>query len=152
VSTPTPPAGQLFLVVGYEGSPPAHRALDGAVRLLQGREGRIDVVYVAHLTSLEMLSADAIAEMERDFNEVEQDLRTEVAQELSGREDRWAFQRRQGPITEELLAAAAELQEAHPHDTVAVVVGSSAQAMHRMIGSVAVSLARHAPVPVVIVP
>jgi nucleotide-binding universal stress UspA family protein len=90
--------------------------------------------------------------MERDFDEVEQDLRTEVAQELSGREERWAFQRRQGLITEQLLAAARELQDAHPDGTVAVVVGSSAQAMHRMIGSVAVSLARHTRVPVVIVP
>ncbi|HYZ55209.1 MAG TPA: hypothetical protein VE733_17145 [Streptosporangiaceae bacterium] len=33
-----------------------------------------------------------------------------------------------------------------------LVVGSSSQAAHRMIGSVAVSLARHTPVPLVIVP
>jgi len=35
---------------------------------------------------------------------------------------------------------------------VALVVGSSSHAMHRVIGSVAVSLSRHSPVPLVIVP
>ncbi len=55
-------------------------------------------------------------------------------------------------ITDQLLAAAAGIQDAHPGDTVGIVVGSSTHAMHRMIGSVAVSLARRAPVPVIIVP
>jgi nucleotide-binding universal stress UspA family protein len=41
---------------------------------------------------------------------------------------------------------------ARPDDVVTVVVGSSSSAMHRMVGSVAVSLARHSPVPVIIVP
>ena len=41
---------------------------------------------------------------------------------------------------------------ADPDDTVALVVGSSSHAMHRVIGSVAVSLSRHSPVPLVIVP
>lgn len=39
-----------------------------------------------------------------------------------------------------------------PDDNVAIVVGSSSSALHRVAGSVAVSLARHSPVPVVIVP
>jgi hypothetical protein len=68
MTTAAPPAGFLHLVVGYDGSPPASRALDGAVRLLQGRVGRIDVVYVAHLSSLVQLSPGAIAEMECDFS------------------------------------------------------------------------------------
>jgi nucleotide-binding universal stress UspA family protein len=147
-----PPAGNLRLVVGYDGSPPACRALDSAVSLRAGRTGDLTVLYVAHLTSLEMLSAAAVAEMEADFDEVEQDLRAQASAQLKGREEHWSFQRRQGIITDELLAAATEIREAHPGDTVGIVVGSSSQAMHRMIGSVAVSLARHTPVPVVIVP
>ena len=39
-----PSAGFLRIVVGYDGSAPASRALDAAVRLLQGQIGRIDVV------------------------------------------------------------------------------------------------------------
>jgi nucleotide-binding universal stress UspA family protein len=78
MTTTTPAAGFLHLVVGYDGSPPASRALDGAARLLQGRTGRIDVVYVAHLSSLAMLSPGAIAEIEKDFNEIEQELRAQA--------------------------------------------------------------------------
>ena len=147
------PTSFLHLVVGYDGSPPASRALDGAVRLLQGRTGSIDVVYVAHLSSLIMLSADAIAEMEQDFSEVEQELRAQAAKELQGRVEAWGFQRRQGMIPEELIAEATGLQEAGaPGTVVVIVVGSSSHASHRVVGSVAVSLARHSPVPVVIVP
>jgi nucleotide-binding universal stress UspA family protein len=152
VTTAQPPAPDLYLVVGYDGSPPASRALDAAIRLLQGRAGRIDVVYVAHLTSVDMMSAGAVAELESTFDEVEQDLRTQAAKQLSGHEERWTFERYQGQIPAELLTAAARISEAHPEGTVSIVVGSSSSAAHRLIGSVAVSLARHAPVPVVIVP
>src|SRR5579872_3549351 len=89
MNTPQPSSGNLFLVVGYDGSPPSSRALDAAVRLLQGRSGRIDVVYVAHLPAVDMLSAGAVAEMEVSFDEIERDLRAAVSKQLDGREDRW---------------------------------------------------------------
>ena len=76
MSTTTPPTTDLRLVVGYDGSPPASRALDAAVRLLQGRTGRIDVVYVAHLSSMAALSPGAVAELETGFDDVEHELRT----------------------------------------------------------------------------
>ncbi len=66
MTSAAPPTGFLHLVVGYDGSPPAIRALDGAVRLLQGRIGRIAVVYVAYLSSVAMLSPGAITEIEKD--------------------------------------------------------------------------------------
>jgi nucleotide-binding universal stress UspA family protein len=152
VSTATPPAADLRLVVGYDGSPPATRALDGAVNLLRGRTGSIDLVYVAHLPSMAALSAGAVAELEADFDEVEQELRGMIGARLSGREERWDFERRQGQIVEELLAAAADTSTAHPDATVVLVVGSSSQVTHRIVGSVAVGLARHSPVPLVVVP
>jgi nucleotide-binding universal stress UspA family protein len=151
MSTPAP-ARDLYLVVGYDGSPPAIRALDAAARLLQGRTGRIEVVYVAHLPSIDMMSAGAVAEMEVTFDEIEQDLRTSAEKQLRDYEDRWGYQRREGPIAEDLIAVAAGIGDAHPGDSVVIVVGSSSTAMHRVVGSVAVSLARHSPVPVVVVP
>jgi nucleotide-binding universal stress UspA family protein len=151
MSTDTP-SPALYLVVGYDGSPPASRALDAAVRLLHGRDGRVDVVYVAHLPAIDMMSADAIVEMKADFDEIERDLRTAAGQQLRGREERWQFERRQGQIADALLAAAAAISDSRPGDTVTIVVGSSSQAMHRVVGSVAVSLARRSPVPVVVVP
>jgi nucleotide-binding universal stress UspA family protein len=137
VSTTTPPATDLRLVVGYDGSPPASRALDAAVRLLQGRTGRIEVVYVAHLPSMAALSPGAVSELETDFDDIERELRTMVAEQLRDREQSWGFERRQGLIAEELIAAAKTLGAAHPDSAV---------------GSVAVSLARHSPVPLVVVP
>ena len=152
VNTSAPSTGNLYLVVGFDGSPPAIRALDAAVSLLRGRTGDIDVVYVAHLTSLDMLSPGATAEMELSFDEVERDLRAQAGEQLRGREERWRFERRQGVITDQLIAVAAQIRDVHPSDYVAIVVGSSSHAMHRVVGSAAIGLARHSPVPLVIVP
>jgi nucleotide-binding universal stress UspA family protein len=144
--------GDLYLVVGYDGSPPASRALDAAARLLRGRTGRVEVVYVAHLPSIDMMSPGAVAEMEVSFDEIARDLHAEAGEQLRGREERWKFERRQGLIPDELIAAATTIRDAHPGDNVAIVVGSSSHAMHRVVGSVAVSLARHSQVPIVVVP
>ena len=116
----------------------------------------MELVYVAHLTSTVMLSADAIAEMETDFDEIEQELRAQAAEELRDRVESWGFQRLQGLIAEELIAVAAAISQADADagtdGTVVIVVGSSSHAAHRVIGSVAVNLARHSTVPLVIVP
>jgi nucleotide-binding universal stress UspA family protein len=148
----TPPAPSLHLVTGYDGSAPATRALDAAARLLQGRHGSIDVVYVAHVPTVDMMSADALAQVEADFGEIEKELRASAAAQLDGRGAAWDFQRRRGFIVEELIAAATATRDAHPGDIVTIVVGSSSHASHRIVGSVAVGLARHCPVPLVIVP
>ena len=143
---------RLHLVVGYDGSDPANRALDAAVRLLRGRQGGIDVIYVANLPGVDALSFGAVAEMESDFDEIEKELRATVTERLNGLGIAWDFQRRQGPITHELLEAATAVEQAHPGDTTVVVVGSSSHASHRLLGSVAVGLARRCPVPLTIVP
>ena len=83
MTTAMPPARFQHLVVGYDGSPPASRALDAAAQQLQGRPGRLDVVYVAHLSSLVALSPGAVAEMEEDFDEIEKDLSIWTAEERS---------------------------------------------------------------------
>jgi nucleotide-binding universal stress UspA family protein len=147
-----PPAGNLYLVVGYDGSPPATRALDAAVRLLSGRSGTIEVVYVAHLPSIDAMSPGAVAEMEADFDDIAQELHTAASEQLRDREERWQFQRREGLIPDELIAVATGIRDAHPGDTVVIAVGSSSHAMHRVVGSVAVSLARRSAVPLVVVP
>ena len=151
MATDVPPTGFVHLVVGYDGSAPASRALDAAVRLLQGRTGRIAVVYVTQLSSLAMLSPGAITEIESDFDEIEQELRVAAAEQLDGRVAAWEFARREGVVASELIAAATAIRDAH-EETVAIVVGSSSHASHRVVGSVAVSLARRSPVPIVIVP
>jgi nucleotide-binding universal stress UspA family protein len=152
MTTATPPAAFVRLVVGYDGSPPASRALDAAVRLLQGRSGRIDVVYVSQLSSLAMLSPGAIAEIESDFEEIEQELRAAAAGQLGASGVTWEFERRQGIVTDQLIGAATTVRDPDNDQTVVIVVGSSSHATHRAVGSIAVGLARHSPVPLVIVP
>jgi nucleotide-binding universal stress UspA family protein len=93
--------------------------------------------------------------METTFDEITRDLQTQASDQLRGREERWRFERGQDMLTDitgVLIGAAERIRDAHPGDNVAIVVGSSSQARHRVVGSVAVSLARHAPVPIVIVP
>ncbi|HLN68045.1 MAG TPA: universal stress protein [Streptosporangiaceae bacterium] len=152
MSTDAPAVPGVHLVVGFDGSPPAARALDAAVRLLMVRPGQITVLWVAHLTSTVELSADAVAIVESDFDQIAGELRAAAAERLGGRGVSWDFQRRQGPIAHELIAVAESMHAARPDDVVAIVVGSSSSAMHRMVGSVAVNLARHSPVPAIIVP
>lgn len=119
------PTTDLRLLVGYDGSPPAERARNAAVNLLQGRTGRIEVVYVAHMSSMAALSPAAVTELETDFDEIEQELRTAVGEQLRVRVEGWDFERREGLIAEELLAAAKNIGAAHPDATVVIVVGSS---------------------------
>ena len=155
MNTAMPTGGNLYLVVGYDGSDPSVRALDAAAALLRGRTGSIDVVYVPHLPSVDMMSPDAVAGMQVTFDEIARDLHAQASKQLRGHEERWRFERSQGmvnDITDVLIGVAKQIRDARPDDNVAIVVGSSSQAMHRVVGSVAVSLARHAPVPLVIVP
>ena len=141
----------LHLVVGYDGSSPANRALDAALALRQGRRGHITVAYVAHVPSEAMFSANAVAAIDESLKEIEQDLGAAVTERLRNEED-WGFEGRVGIISDELLAVAKEVRESSPNGTVAIVVGTSSHAMHHLLGSVAVSLARRSSVPVVMVP
>jgi nucleotide-binding universal stress UspA family protein len=152
MSDDAPAAPQAHLVVGFDGSAAATRALDAAIRLLSIRPGRITVLWVAHLASTVELSADAVAIVEADFDEVAREIRAAAAQRLDASSVPWDFAWRQGLIAPELIALAESVHSAQPDDVAVVVVGSSSSAMHRVVGSVAVSLARHSPVPLMIVP
>jgi nucleotide-binding universal stress UspA family protein len=152
VSAETSALSEAHLVVGFDATPPATRALDVAIRLLTVRPGRITVVWVAHLTTTESLSADAVAIVESDFEVVARELRAAASERLEGHGVQWDFEWRQGLIARELIAVADAIRAARPDNVVGIVVGSSSSAMHRMVGSVAVNLAHHSPVPVTIVP
>jgi|SRR5215471_5393673 len=153
MSAKTTRVRELHLIVGFDGSPAALRALDTSARLLAVRPpGRMTVVWVAHLASTVSLSADAVAIVEHDFDQVAQELRAAAAKQLGDSQVAWDFRWRQGQIAHELIAVAKSVQAAEPDDVVIIEVGSSSSAMHRMVGSVAVNLAHHSPVPVTIVP
>jgi nucleotide-binding universal stress UspA family protein len=149
MTTARPPEAFLHLVVGYDGSPPARRALDAAILLLHGRTGRIDVVYVTHMP---VVAEDPAAPVDIEPGQVAQELRAMAAGQLRDCGAAWEFEHRQGVAAQELGAAAEGIGDANPDRFVMIVVGSSSSAIHRVAGSVAVHLGRHPPVPLLIVP
>ncbi len=145
--------GRLLVVVGFDGSEPAFRALDAAQRLVLGRVGSIEVVYVAHLSVGASMSSEAQVELNKDFDDAEAEFAKAVSAYMEGHEQRWRFQRRDGPIAHELLAVADELRRDYGEEaTVIIIVGSAVQTYHHVVGSVPVSLVRHAKYPIVVVP
>jgi nucleotide-binding universal stress UspA family protein len=150
----TPPQGRLVLVVGFDGSQPAQRALRLAERLLDHRQGWLEVIYVAHVPAIRsaaaaVVDAEAAAELERSLDETSENLSREVRSLLAAREQRWQFRRRDGSKDSELIAAANEARnEAGPGSTVAIVVGNE----HRTFSSVPGALTRRSPYPLIVVP
>jgi len=149
----SPPSAPVFAVVGFDGSPPARRALDGAARLLHGRVGQLEVVFVASVPGVAAISAEATGAIETSLDGWERELSEEVRTRLEGHEVPWHFQRRDGAVAPELIAAADELRRLHgPDPKIVIVVGGSSQRHHRHFGSSTLDVVRHDRYPVVVEP
>jgi nucleotide-binding universal stress UspA family protein len=147
------PATPLLAVVGYDGTAPSAAALDAAIRLIDGRAGHLAVVWVAHVSSTAAMSAEAEAGLRQGFGPVADELDDEVRAIMDDREPRWSFQRRDGSVAHELVAAAKQLRRQQgPEPTIVIIVGAPVQRLHHMIGSVPVALAREAKFPLLVVP
>ena len=139
----------LVMVVGYEGSDPARRALAAAGRILGGREGWIEVVYVAPSAGGDHDSSGPAADVTDSLGAAPGDLHYEVRSVLEAQKQPWRLRSTSGAVAEELITAARAIaREGGPSRTVVVVVGSD----HRLAFSVPVTLARQSGFPVVIVP
>ena len=138
----------LVLVVGYEGSDPARRALAAAGRILQGREGWIEVVYVEPTEEGEHDSPKPAADVMDSLGSAKVDLHYEVRSVLEAEKQPWRLRSTRGAVAEELTRAALAIaDEGGPSRTVVIVVGSD----HRLAFSVPVTLARQSNCPVIIV-
>jgi len=149
----------VYAVVGFDGSASALRALDAASRLLKDRPGGMEIVYVAHLSAL-LADGDvggrAFAEVRQGFDDATRELSDEVrahqqAAHLRGAAQHWHFQRRDGAIAGQLIAAADELRRRHGPGAVVIVVGRSEHGYHHVLGSVPQALERHAHYPVIVI-
>jgi len=150
----------VYAVVGFDGSASALRALDAASRLLNDRPGGMEIVYVAHLPALITagdVSGRALAEVRQGFDDATRELSDEVrahlqATQLRGAAQHWHFQRRDGAIAGQLIAAADELRRQHRTDaSVVIIVGRSENGYHHLLGSVPQALERHAHYPVIVI-
>jgi len=143
----------LVVVVGFDGTQPSRRALLGAVKLLQDHPGRIEVVFVAHVPGTVALAPQGITALEESLSSEEQDL-TKMADEiLTDTDVKWRFQRRNGDIAAELLAAGQEeLESEGPSTHVVVVVGGSAHKIDRYLNSTPAKVIRQDRFEVIVIP
>ncbi|MGH3244042.1 MAG: universal stress protein [Spirillospora sp.] len=138
--------GPKVIVAGIDGSDTSLRGGAYAWGLARRSGATLILVHVAPTSSMSTLTPGGAAAMRETADQITADLRREL-EEASGRADvRYEFVTEQGdPYT--VLARVAD-----EHRADAVVVGASAQAGHRLIGSVAVKLVRAGRWPVTVVP
>ena len=147
------PGKRLVMVVGYDGTEPSRRALEEAEDLLRNREGSLELVFVAHVSSSAALAAGAVPGILEGLDEEEKSLAEEVRSRLMEQDHPWHFQRRGGSVPAELMAVASDLQEQYGDAAeILVVVGGSAHRVHHVAGGVGSSVARSDRVPVLVVP
>ncbi|WP_433462936.1 universal stress protein [Spirillospora sp. CA-128828] len=138
--------GPKVIVVGVDGSETALRAGAYAWGLARRGGARLVVVHVAPVASLTTLTPGGAAVMRETADEIAAEIRRELAAAAGRDRVAYEFVTEQGdPYT--VLARVADESRAD-----AVVVGASAQAGHRFIGSVAVRLVRTGRWPVTVVP
>jgi hypothetical protein len=143
----------LVVVVGFDGTEPSRRALLSAVGLLQDHPGRLEVVFVAHVPSTVALAAQGIPAVQEGMNTEERELAKMAEEILRDTDVKWRFQRRNGEIAPELLAAGQdELDSEGPSTRVVVVVGGSAHKIDRYLNSTPARVIRQDRFEVVVVP
>ncbi|TDD90412.1 universal stress protein [Actinomadura darangshiensis] len=138
--------GPKVIVAGVDGSETSLRAGAYAWGLARRGSARLIVVHVAQVAALSTLTPGGAAAVRETADEIAAELRREL-EAASGRErGDYEFVTETGdPYS--VLARIADESRAD-----AVIVGASAQAGHRLIGSVAVRLVRTGRWPVTVVP
>ena len=141
--------GPKAILVGIDGSTTSLRAASYAAGLARRQHARVTAVYVAPVASLATAGpggADLVAARHQAFSQAADDMRRraeEVSRELG---ISVTFIAAEGDPFTELRRIADETRAD------AVVVGASAHAGHRLVGSLAVRLVKAARWPVTVVP
>jgi nucleotide-binding universal stress UspA family protein len=137
------PARPVSLVVGFDDSEPARRALSWGADLLRARPGTLHVVYADHALIDSDLPGFAHAEMEDARDDKAAAVAGAAAQIAAAAGVPYTFERRREPPAEAILSAAG-IQDSPP----VIVTGRSHHAAHHIIGSVPVQLLHQSPYPV----
>lgn len=151
--TPDPGATQpVTLVIGFDNSKPARRALIWGADLIRTRPGTLHVVYADHVLIDSDLPGFAHAEMEDARDEKAAGVAGAAAEIAAAAGVPYTFERRQESPAGAILSAAGILDAAEPAATPVIVTGRSHHAAHRIIGSVPVELLHQSPYPVLAIP
>ena len=138
----------ISLVVGFDNSEPARRALIWGADLLRARPGTLHVVYADHARVDSDLAGFAHTEMEEAREEKAAGVAEAAAQIVAAAGVPYTFESRQESPADAILSAASIHDAAEPASTPVVVTGRSHHAAHRIIGSVPVELLHESPYPV----
>ncbi|MDL4775050.1 MULTISPECIES: universal stress protein [Thermomonosporaceae] len=138
--------GPRVIVTGVDGSDTSLRAAAYAWGQARRNGARLILVLVSPLAPLSSLTPGGAAVLREAGEQIAAELRAELVRASEHTPVRYTFLIEQGdPYT--VLARVADENRAD-----AVVVGASAQAGHRLVGSVAVRLVRSGRWPVTVVP
>ena len=141
-------AEPVTLVVGFDDSEPARRALTWGADLLRTRPGALHVVYADHALIDSDLTGFGRTEMDEDRDEKAARV-AEAAKEIAAAAGTpYTFERRQESPADAILHAAGSYAAAQPASTPVLVTGRSHHVPHRVIGSVPVRLLHESPYPV----
>jgi nucleotide-binding universal stress UspA family protein len=142
---------RVTLVVGFDDSEPARRALVWGADLIRTRPGTLHVVYADHVLIDSDLSGFAHAEMEETRDEKAASAAEAAAEIATAAGVPHTFERRQESPADAILHAASVHSAAEPASTLVIVTGRSHHAAHHVIGSVPVRLLHQSPYPVLTV-
>ena len=138
--------GPTSILVGLDGSPTSMRAAAYAAGLARRQRARLLVVYVGKVGGMPAAAALAAGAVDETIDQIGQDLRRQVEQAAVERGIDAVFMTVRGDPYSEIRRIATELRAD------AVVVGASATAGHRFVGSLAVRLVKAGQWPVTVVP
>jgi nucleotide-binding universal stress UspA family protein len=146
------------LVVGFDNSEPARRALGWAARQLAPRldalptpPATLRVVYSDHRAIDSDLSGFAHAEMEETRDAEAAAVAAAAAEIMTAAGQPYTFERRPEPAADAIVSAASAQADALGGAPV-IVVGRAGHAAHQILGSVPVRLLHHCPYPVLTIP
>ena len=146
------------LVVGFDDSQPARRALSWAARQVAPRlsappagAATLHVVYSDHVVIDSDLSGFAHAEMEENRDAQAATVAAAAAEIMTAAGLPYTFERRPEPAADAIVAAASAQAGALGGPPV-IVVGRAGHTAHQILGSVPVRLLHHSPYPVLTIP
>jgi nucleotide-binding universal stress UspA family protein len=140
-------APSVALVVGFDDSEPARRALTWGADLLRTRPGALHVIYADHPLVDSDLTGFGRQEMDETRDEKAARV-AEAAREIAAAAGvPYSFERREESPADAILHAAGLQAAAAP----VIVTGRSHHAVHQVIGSVPVRLLHESPYPVLTV-
>jgi nucleotide-binding universal stress UspA family protein len=141
-------AEPVTLVVGFDDSEPARRALTWGADLLKTRPGALHVVYADHELIDSDLAGFGRAEMDSERDEKAARVAEAAKRIADAAGASFTFERRLQSPADAILDAAGVYAAAEPDRPPVLVTGRSRHVPHRVIGSVPVRLLHESPYPV----